>query len=897
MRRIRPWVSERERSLFIAATAFLEGRLEEREVIDWALMPRRRDLEKRAIAFVVDRAKTLNEPWRSAWRLIEEHWAAQPDDVEIGVFGVKDMIEAGEISGALISRIVELVRPRLELASFTRSDRSMRRVPKRPKTWRHLFTAGITSGDDDLGSLTLSSIKSVHFLKELANRLDEVVQQGMDLGRRLGWDEEHGFWRLGDLHRVYFVPAEEREPDSDEPDRYHRGIAPSVKLLFAVASRLSEIAPQQGRALLERWRANASPIHIRLWAAGASRMPTLVSGATVADELLQRSARQFWNVSSYPELAEARSGRFKDFPDILASRVIVRVMKGPPASFWPSRNDRERVQDARRYWTARELRRIQLAGGSLTRSAEDFLSRQISAFADLADMRVDEGFSESARADWVKPNPDRRFDALVGAARLEALQTALTTGRRGWDDDPAGRATDWIRDGRHCDDLVSDFEATNAGATYPSVWEAFAWGHSIPQGDIEVANRLAQRVTALILQLPEQIVRRTIEGLSYWASTWQKRLGLIPDRYSLWQHLWSHSVEATNAQQDPEEPPDLNIVATSNNEEPSDLDTLNTPTGRLVGVFLEFCPNLAQVPAPFQVDQALRLLRDAVVSAPGRSGLIGLHRLIEFLPYFLSADRTWASEKLLGPLRADNHESIILWRAVARRVRARTVIEEIGALMADRATDRRLGRESRQWLAWILVVDCLHSYWRDEQTAVPKPKVQQMLRSVDDDVRSHAVDAVRRFVLEMQAPTDTGRLAPEQLFRKAVRPFLREIWPQERTVTSVGVAKALADLPATCGGAFAEAVQAVEPFLVPFDCWSLLDFGLYGDAGDQPKLAMITNRDGAEALLKLLDACVSDVEGAVIPMDLNRALEHVAHLSADLRDLPSYRRLAALARR
>ncbi len=92
----------------------------------------------------------------------------------------------------------------------------------------------------------------------------------------------------------------------------------------------------------------------------------------------------------------------------------------------------------------------------------------------------------------------------------------------------------------------------------------------------------------------------------------------------------------------------------------------------------------------------------------------------------------------------------------------------------------------------------------------------------------------------------------------AARPFLERVWPQERSLATPGVARAFADLPATCGEAFAEAVDAIERFLVPFDCWSMSDYGLFGEeeGNGEAKLSQINDQQKAEAFLRLLDRTI-----------------------------------------
>jgi hypothetical protein len=104
-------------------------------------------------------------------------------------------------------------------------------------------------------------------------------------------------------------------------------------------------------------------------------------------------------------------------------------------------------------------------------------------------------------------------------------------------------------------------------------------------------------------------------------------------------------------------------------------------------------------------------------------------------------------------------------------------------------------------------------------------------------------------------------------------------------------------MPAIAKGAFAEAVDAIDRFLVPFDCWSMLDYGLYGDEDGESKLAGIDTEEKAAALLQLLDRTIGTSEAAVVPYDLATAPDQVEAISPRLVESSIFRRLAAAARR
>ena len=558
----------------------------------------------------------------------------------------------------------------------------------------------------------------------------------------------------------------------------------------------------------------------------------------------------------------------------------------------------------------RELRRIEVAGAQLPEQQQPWFKAQLERFKDLQQMsRIEEGFMHGPEAGFVSPNPDNRYDLLSGTARLDALERALTSSERAWNDDPVDRAVDWIRQPGRADSLVGDLETTvDAGGAYPNVWDRFGWAHApLPERsgvegqEAQALKQTGERVLSLLGRLPEQTARKSIDGIANWISAWEHWTRDSPNFMNIWVQFWPIAVEGTNAQQQDDAEPDLNVVArVAGNREPMDLDTLNTPAGKLVGVMLAACASVNPGERPFETNESLRLMRDMVVEAPGRAGLIAKHRMTEALPWFFPADPEWTQARLLAPLSAHTAESLALWRAIARRTQFSEVLKTIGEKMAERATDQGLGRETRSSLAWSVVLESLYAFREGREPVVPNSHVQQMLRSVDAEVRARAAEGVQRFVRDLSAKAD-GQPVPttaESLFREAASPFLEKVWPQERSLATPGVARAFADLPAVCREAFVEAVEATERFLVPFECWSILDYGFFGEEDNgRPKISQIDDPRKAAALLILLDKTIGRTEGAVVPLDLGSALDQVRTVAPDLVEERRYRRLANLMRR
>lgn len=911
---IPPWahLDEQDRAVFRAAVAFLHKRLEDPGTIEWALRltPTNR-IERIAVEELLSGpgGHVPGEPWATAWHLIEESWSANAieEGPSTAIYGIQARLRAGDRSGAIVSAIVSLVAPRLNVKPIDSWRWQFVKKPRRPKTYEHLMSARLTSGNlVDLNVLELGSLADVPFLKALATALEGAVSYGLDIGRRLGWEGKGRFWQLGDLGRVYYVVSAPRVDESRDPDAYHRGIAPSVKLLHAVVSRVADLAVPDALPFVRRWRFTDSPVHVRLWAA-AARNSKLVSAEEVAAFLLGLNNSQFWDLQVFPEIAELRATRFDGFGQQAQQAITARLCKGPPRDHWPRKAETEKIKKARLFWAVRELKRIEVAGGELPPDAKSWLEARIGQFVYLEGMTTEDGFPEGTTAERVPANPDDRYDTLEADARLRALETALGSANGAWDDDPAERANDWLRQpektGRVLEDLAV---AANGGDEFPRVWNRFGWAHSPNQPEMVGApprdlQREADTVLELLNRLSDNTLSSAVEGLSNWLDSWRKQVVASASGLPAWLRMWPIAVKATNASGKNEADADLSVTARAadDDRDPMDLDTLNTPAGKLVGVFLAACPSLNHLQYPFTEGSAARRMRDVVIAAKDRSGLIARHRLIEELPYFLRADRPWAEQHLLAPLLNDDGAALALWRAIARRTHFTEVLKIIGGAMAERATDFRLGRETRGRLVFSLVVEALHAFRESRAPAVPNPRIQQMLRTLDDEVRATAANAVQQFVRDLseKRPEDRHAASAADLFRLAAAPFLRDVWPQERSLVTPGVSRALADLPAASGEAFAEAVHAIDRFLVPFECWSMLDYGLYGEEGETKKLSRIDNVAKAKALLQLLDATVGSSESAIIPHDLTDALDQIRSVAPQLVDTATYRRLSTAARR
>ena len=887
-------LDERDERVFWMTASFVAGRLCERSTLDWAMaLSAEREAERRALIHVLHDGQTpaLAEPWRTAWGLVEASWSGSGETDESGVsaYSIRTRVESGERSSELVGSIVKLVEPRLKVE---RASWWSGRKRGRPKVFGDLVSASLTSGYVvNAAELGLLAVADSDFLLGLANALDGSLRRGLALGRRIGWDGGDQLWRLGSLNRVDQGLGGE---DNDDADAFHRGIAPIAKLLYAVASRLAEVAPRKVAPLLLAWRTSETAIDLRLWAAlGSGR--DVVPAEDVAEFLAGLDNTRFWDLHLHPEVALLRARRYGELAPAVRGNIAKRLRHRPPRKHWPRRADAERLNEGREYWAARELQRIAVCGGVLPARERAWLQERLVRFGELATMDAEEGFLGGTRiVERPTVEADASFGELAGEVRLRALQRMLA--------DPedsakgsSGRA--WLGQRDNLSTVVVEIAGTAGGAVEYSrllVWVLRIHG---PTGEAARDGAEAAAMLGVLAGLPAPARADTAGGVSEWMGRWCKVIAKDAAWKDVWLKVWPAVVEATNAIYRPEDQGRLNVVVAEGDDEkePGDLDTLNTPVASLVDVFLKSCPAVKpEDPNPFDCS-ALGQVRDALTACEGQALLIVRHRLIRQLQYFLSADHAWAEANLIAPLLSDEAGRLALWRAVARANLRRTALALIGAEVAKETANPFLGHRTRTSLVFSLVVESLFALLDGREPAVDATRVQQMLRVVDDEIRGEAAEAIVRFVRDV---SKSKRSSGTEEFKHAAAPFLRDIWPLERMLATRGVSRALAELPARSGTAFAEAVTAVERFLVPFACHSLVDYGLYGkDGNGVPKLNIVDDERKGLALLRLLDLTVGASAGSVVPFDLRDALDRIRSVKADLAERAEFRRLWSLGER
>ena len=282
----------------------------------------------------------------------------------------------------------------------------------------------------------------------------------------------------GEPNRIRYLNFDDTGSAERDPDAFNNGLAPAVKLLYAVVVRIATVQPKLAKTFFIRWREAGSPLRTRMWSE-IDLNSLFVSPEETGAFLLGLDDRQFWDLHFFPEIAELRARRFCEFDAETQVSVVKRLQRRPPRSHWPRDIDLHEINQGRLYWAVRELRRIEVAGGTLPERAKSWLGSKIQCFPDLATMSICEGFLYGRhRGPLDSPAVDDGYEAVTGISRLERLEAAISGGERKWLDPSSAGALEWLgADGNELL-VLKDLESVeNGGDQFPTVWNRFGWEH------------------------------------------------------------------------------------------------------------------------------------------------------------------------------------------------------------------------------------------------------------------------------------------------------------------------------------------------------------------------------------------------------------------------------------
>lgn len=868
-----------------ATWIFADGRLEDRELIEWALaLGENQTTERDTLQELFEvRGPKVKEPYGLAWRCIFESWDRPATDDHAERYHLRREMQAGATQRETVRLIVDAVAPVMKVEAVRHYNALSGEAPsKRPTKLRHLLWARISSGErlkpEDIG---LAQEIRRDFLVELGAALGTAVLSGLNMARDIGAIDDDMDISNWQVHRVYFVSPDQFVQGGGEPDRHSDGFAPSTKLLSSVVDRLAALDVVAAKRIVQSWDIERWPLFRRLWAA-AARDGSLVDGAALGSFLAGLRDEEFWWFSSYPEIAEVRAVRWNDLSVDSRTAIEKRLLKGEPKKLFPRGLTAEEKVEYGNGRIKTELGRIRHAGGVISPRA----TRNLNSGGQDGDggppIAITHGFNPGVRMLSGRQTPGRDYSNSSRAELLAELATALASD--GWDNE-SQNASEYIA--QNASIILDGLEQRPTPAVARKVWQAFGYalrpksrlgGNDTADDADTVALPVMRRACALIVAERDEVLAGAVRGLSSFMSSWDRLLADDPNFLVAWMRLWGHAVADT--------------IAGEPFESPLADKVYNSAVGQLADALTGPFPPVSDQ-GDLERNPPWSFIMDAIASAPGNAAIAARYVLLGNLAYLSAAAPDWTARNLIAPLHGLDYASVEaeLWESFANRWQP---IPQITAPLVDDIVAAAIAADLpvtiRKDLAQVAVFAVLFDRAENRDPVFPVNLVAQILRMGGDAVRRSAVDAFEMFLRQ----DDTMPVAERFDVASAV---FDGVWPKEVTLNSASVSEELVQFAAAAGSRYADAVELVSPYLTPFKCWSILDFRVYDPTQRDNEFMLINDTSSAAAFLEILDKSVGDEDGAVIPHDLEDGLTHIAGIAPKLERDTRFQRLRTLARR
>ena len=721
---------------------------------------------------------------RKAWSILADQHSRPEND--LSAYDTAERIRSEDCSDAdLIAGIARLTPQAALSDTMTRLGART----KRQSTAKRLSDlAYIDFSVNDRGDIheVVEALKSA---KGREGRILEVATEALRASVALA--HEIDWIGLGWDRLDTTVPAVEPHGQN----KHHDGVTQLVELLSAVYPAVAAADARAARLAAEAWGRLPTIIGARLQL-NAMRDERVFTADEVGNAVLALDNEQFWKIRRELVLVMAeRLGKAR--PDLVAA-IVARVIAEAPSLYCElgdqveGKNDwRPQVRDRDAWLRLAAVKRA----GVLPPNGEDALDaiaeRHSFISGDFNEQDLFGSWSSGVLSIVGDPEPLKAAspeDRLLTARKYASTWAPDT--ERNWSAycgaDPAG-ALEALKLG---------------GLDQPDtrLWSeligALAWS---PQTDEPVALAAKQAVMAETLEFLRPAPDPFIQGLLPHLSPLLSRVRNVPnvDGDAWWDRLWS--LAELDADARPSEATELFYDY-----------VINTPAGQLGEQLISAINDRKTKSRKISSANRGRLRR--VMTSDTAAGWLGRATLAKDAGFIHFLDPRGSVRLLRPQIAADGVEGeklrsvMVEWAQLSAKATHTYKAELLKAVAESQTTGETAARVALSVLRPLFIgalsgQDALWGLTRDE--------VRDCLKASTPSILAGAAKAVHLWT----TPTD---VAPEEAWRKAIKPVFEAVWPRERRFRHAGLTRDLAAACVDAGQAFPEALETVQHYLMPF---------------------------------------------------------------------------------
>ena len=640
--------------------------------------------------------------------------------------------------------------------------------------------------------------------------LDRALCEALELGIDAGIVEADGDLMSYDLALVHAPEAGEGLVDAldrhsggwrlNQPDANNQHFAPLVRMMTGLWRRLAGRDRQRAARISSAWGERDALIFKRLaaWAA--------VEGEPRAFALIEAYLRdttrvRYWVSDHCPEIVRFYCRSWNALGPTTRLAIERAILSGMLPDIIQRIARRGHRRYARALYSARELARIQTAGGRLSKMAKVKLEAYYGEFPDFpqempiyahlynpswsgsgysADIRVldevDDRELLTSVAAFENANRIQQADIWPVFVRNEptrafaALSDTLTRG-----DFPAQRWSSLLS-------LYAYPSEINDGTVLPDLADV-----------LELLTDVATPDLAPVAYQLSRIVERHARGL---------KAPLFPAILRLWDQLFLTTI---------------NLEDADDREQPLSDTILSHPLASLADSLVTMQDALQASPGE---GLAVRFIDrfEALVALEGRIGIIARGALLQQMAFLHTIAPDWVEAHLLPGLLDPTESAVDLMSVVARSVAPQypSLFNMLKPAILRALEHERTDDAVREQLSGALIGAAFSIIAGNEGFDLTGVECRQTLTRMPNNVLARMAWEIGHLLRERD--NDAARAA---YWDCSVAPFLRDFWPNDVAARTTEVSENLAHLPALAGDAFERAVGQILDLVRPIQRYEL----------------------------------------------------------------------------
>jgi hypothetical protein len=799
---------------------------------------------------------------KKAWRLILKTKVATHQSMSPGPwFQAMQLIKAGETGYDARRLITKALKPRLTVSKPIRWE-----LPgesdDQVETINHLVridyrSSGHTPTEEILTAWPQTLEREIEIFWTLNRALVDALEESADVGLQDGW-----------YHASRDVPSVARHPQNAHHSRFY----PITRVLADIWKRISDKDPGQAGALALAWMGTPFLLLTRLHLYALS-FAEVFSPDVSARYINSLEDGAFWVSDAQVEIMKLITSRWAEFGDDDRLVLEKRIRAGVPREILRGDAfDNEHWISVHDSSIFRRLKRIASVGGILSSESLSTINRissrnpkWVASPGDRDDFNV---WHQSGRS------PSGNPDLLSGISGDQLVQEAMRLQK----ERQFEQSDLWSRFCTADPDRALRGLRENAE---DGQWQADAW-RSMLWAAHNKGEALFQRdIADVLLQAPIATIKEILPAAAAWLQKWREPLSVRDEsRDSRYLRLWDKFAAVVYVATDEE-----------SKSEREDGDLLSSALGEPGGILTWTLHDSLVASQPTRnagLGADLTPRFDRAVDAPGRPGLLARVFLTRDLGYMYEVDPEWTSAKLVPGLAWTHPDAAALWDARAQGREGPAAL--FNALKPSFLESFEKPDASRREIEG-LVIHLLHgALWHrlpdGREYDLSTGEAKRALAMGPPEARHHA----SRYLWIWAAEKDEGQPDKGERWRTVLGPFFREIWPLDASLRDEHTSRNLVLMALNSENAFADVVDAIIDFLVPYQLYLVA----HSLRLEQESDVLVSQYP--RAFLRLTNAII-DPSVFPVPRDLGELLNQCAEADPNCRNDPNYVRLFGLSRR